>query len=128
MRPQSGRIFLYTKIQIKEVIILSKIKLKETKKDIKVLDKAQNVSAHMKNAFIRSKDNAQKAGSKEQHNSPSDYATDNITEKGKQTVENSVRNLKNPHKKASENANRAKENFQKSRQHMNEVKKAIKSC
>ena len=106
---------------------MSKIKLKETKKDIKVLDKAQDVSAHMKNAFIRSKDGAEKAGSKEQHNSPSDYATDNITEKGKQAVDSSIRNLKNPHKKAAENIGKAKENFQKSRQHMNEVKKTFRN-
>jgi len=106
---------------------LSKIKLKETKKDIKVLDKAQDVSAHMKNAFIRSKDGVEKAGSKEQHNSPSDYATDNITEKGKQAVDSSIRNLKNPHKKATENVSKAKENFQKARQQMNEVKKTFRN-
>ena len=62
---------------------MSKIKLKETKKDIKILDKAGDVFVHMKDAFIRSKDGAEKTGSKEQHNSPSDYATNNITEKGK---------------------------------------------
>jgi len=106
---------------------LSKIKLKETKKDIKVLDKAQDVSAHMKNAFIRSKDGVEKAGSKEQHNSPSDYATDNITEKGKQAVDSSIRNLKNPHKKATENIGKAKENFQKARHQMSEVKKTFRN-
>jgi len=56
---------------------LSKIKFKETQKETKELDKAQDISVHMKNAFVRSKDGVEKAGSKEQYNSQSDYAMDN---------------------------------------------------
>ena len=38
---------------------MSKIKTRETVKDIKILDKSAEVSRHMKDAFIRAKDTAE---------------------------------------------------------------------
>ncbi len=104
---------------------MSKIKTREVVKDIKVLDKTQDVGTHMKNAFVRSKESAEHTQSPE-HNSPSDYATDKVSGKVKETAEHSINHLKNPHQKASENINKAKDNFQKTRQHMNEVKNSFK--
>jgi hypothetical protein len=54
-----------------------KIKTRESIKDIKVLDKSSNIADKMKNAYIRTKDEAQQT-QKSEHNSPSEYATDNV--------------------------------------------------
>jgi hypothetical protein len=62
-----------------EVKLLSdKIKTREIVKDIKMIDKAGNVADKMKNAYIRTKDEAQHTQQSE-HSSPSDYATDKAT-------------------------------------------------
>jgi hypothetical protein len=56
---------------------MSKIKTRETVKDIKVLDKAGEMSKHMKDAFIRAKDTAENLSDDGQI-SPSEYAEDKI--------------------------------------------------
>lgn len=56
---------------------MSEIKTRETVKDIKVLDKAGEVSKHMKDAFIRAKDTAENLSDDGQI-SPSEYAEDKI--------------------------------------------------
>ena len=56
---------------------MSKIKTRETVKDIKILDKSAEVSRHMKDAFIRAKDTAENLSDDGQI-SPSEYAEDKI--------------------------------------------------
>ena len=56
---------------------MSKIKTRETVKNIKVLDKSAEVSRHMKDAFIRAKDTAENLSDDGQV-SPSEYAEDKI--------------------------------------------------
>ena len=55
-----------------------KIKTREIIKIIKIIDKAGNVADRMKNAYIRTKDEAQHTQQSE-HISPSEYASDNTT-------------------------------------------------
>ena len=72
---------------------MKKIKTKQTKKDIKVLDKTIDVTRRAKNAYIRTKERSEQLG----HNDDSnyvDYADDivsdgakNITRKGEHTAE-----------------------------------------
>lgn len=55
-----------------------KIKTREIIKDVKILDKTENATNKMKNAYIRTKDEAQQTQEPE-NESPSEYATDNAT-------------------------------------------------
>ena len=55
-----------------------KIKTRKFTKDIKSIDKSANIADKMKNAYIRTKDEAQHTQQSE-HSSPSDYATDKAT-------------------------------------------------
>ncbi len=63
----------------------NKIKTREGVKDIKIFDKTVNAADKMKNAYIRTKDEAQ-YGQQVESESPSEYATDNTT----RGVENAV--------------------------------------
>ena len=56
---------------------MSKIKTKETVKDIRVFDKAGDVTRHMKDAFIRAKDTTENLSDDGQV-SPSEYAEDKV--------------------------------------------------
>ena len=95
---------------------MSKIKTKETVKDIKVLDKAADVSRHMKDAFIRAKDKAENL-SDDGKISPTEYAEDNIKYAAEDVVEDTGRAVSSGTKKA---VNKGKEAY---RQHR-EFKKA----
>ena len=104
---------------------MAKIKTRETVKDIKVFDRAADVSTHMKDAFIKSKDTAEQTQDSG-YNNPENYATDHVTDNARGTAEQAANKLKNPHKKASENVNKAKRNFQDAKRHMNDAKNAVK--
>ena len=62
-----------------------KIKTRDIVKDIKVIDKAGNAADRMKNAFIRTKDEAQHTQQSE-HSSPTEYASDNATHSAENIV------------------------------------------
>ena len=62
-----------------------KIKTREIIKDIKILDKTGNATNKMKNAYIRTKDEAQQMQEPE-NESPSEYATDNTTRSSENVV------------------------------------------
>lgn len=64
---------------MKEVRKLKEIKTKSTIKDIKILDKTTDVSRRAKNAYIRTKQQAQQTQQPE-HNSYTEYAEDKIKE------------------------------------------------
>ena len=90
------------------------IKTREIIKDIKVLDKAADVSERSKNAFIKSKDSAEET-QQSRHSSPSEYAADTYTDKTRAAAvgaAHGVKNrLKNPHQKVQNNLEKAKNHF-----------------
>ena len=87
------------------------IKTRETRRDIKVLDKSVDLSKRMKDTFVRTKERAE--GRREPGgSSPTDYAIDSIQEKSKDSVDLAINRLPNPRKKAAENIERAKGFFQ----------------
>ena len=88
---------------------MSSIKTREKVKDIKAIDKAATAAHHMKDAYVRTKDSAERTQVSE-HNSPSDYAIDRI----KNTAEDT----------ASETAHQAKKQGGKA---LNKVKEAHRS-
>ena len=67
---------------------MREIKTKSTIKDIKALDKAADVSRRAKNAYIRTKEQAEQTQQPE-HNSFIDYAEDKVKE-GTETVTREV--------------------------------------
>jgi len=91
------------------------IKTKITIKDIKILDKAADVSTHAKDTFIRSKDTAEQT-QKSGYNSPVDYATEKISGgvelAAGASVQKTAHHFKNPQKNVAESVNKAKEHFQ----------------
>ena len=98
------------------------IKTRAAVKDIKVLDRTANIGARMKNAFIRSKQSAE-ATQEPPHNSPSEYATDRVTGGAKDAAHSAMHRLKNSHKKATQNINRAKQHFQEARRQLPKQRK-----
>lgn len=104
---------------------VAKIKTRETVKDIKVFDRTANISKHMKDTFIKSKDTAEQTQDSGEQ-SPENYASDKAMGSAERVTHKAVGNLKNPHKKASANISKTKENLQKSKQHIAEVKNAVK--
>lgn len=57
---------------------MSKIKTRETVKNIKTLDKAAAAGEHMKNALIRTKDTAENLSTDDRRGSPSQYAEEKV--------------------------------------------------
>lgn len=68
---------------------MSKIKLRPKATNIKVLDKTKDISRHMKNALIKSKDKAEESQQSTQYN-PYTYATDSISHKTKNISTNTA--------------------------------------
>lgn len=101
---------------------MSNIKTKTTVKDIKILDKAASGTAHVKNAFIHSKESVESTQDP-QHSSVSEYASDNISGKAQGATNKALHHFGNPHKKATENTNKAKEHFREARQNLPKQRK-----
>ena len=101
---------------------MSKIKTKNTIKDIKRLDKAANIGVRMKNAFIRSKKTAESTQEPE-HHSGTEYATTRVSAGVRGIADKAASQLTNSHKTAATNVNKAKEQFQKVRQQSPKARK-----
>lgn len=101
---------------------MDKIKTREKVKDIKVFDRAADVSTHIKNTFVKSKDTAEQT-QESGHNSPSEYATENISGGARNTAEQAAHHLKNPHKKATDNWDKAKQNLQEAKRQLPKERK-----
>ncbi|MDR3345064.1 MAG: hypothetical protein LBT21_05695 [Oscillospiraceae bacterium] len=95
------------------------IKTRAAVKDIKLLDKAASGTAHVKNAFVKSKDAAVAADRQAEQaqdtgqRSPREYATDKVSGGVKDVTQEAAHRLKKPQTKARENVNKAKEQFNK---------------
>lgn len=97
------------------------IKTRTVIKDIKLLDKAASGTAHVKDAFIRSKQSAENTQDP-QHHSANEYASDNMTG-ARNVAEGAANRLKNPHKKAADNVNKAKEHFKEAKRQLPKQRK-----
>lgn len=105
---------------------MSRIKIREVTRDIKVFDRAADVSTHMKNTVVKSKSVAESADRQAEqtqdtgHSSPSEYASDTITNRGKKLAQGAADgvkdNLRHPQQKA-------RQNFEKAKGHFDDVKK-----
>ncbi|MDR1410548.1 MAG: hypothetical protein LBJ12_09905, partial [Oscillospiraceae bacterium] len=102
------------------------IKTKHTIKDIKLLDKAASGTAHVKNAFIKSKDAAEDT-QQATHSTAEGYATDKMTGAAKSTAQETAGRAKdffrNPRQKAKRNVEKAKEHFAEVRRQTPEARK-----
>ncbi len=87
------------------------IKTRTAVKDIKILDKAANLSSRMKNTMVRTKERAEETR-EPRSDSPSEYAVDSIQDKAQGAVSDAVHRLPNPRTEARENISRAKGHFQ----------------
>lgn len=62
---------------------MGKIKLRNTDRDIKVLNRSSNMSKHMKNAYIKARDRVEESRNKEE-NAHNNYATEMVSGKAKE--------------------------------------------
>ena len=100
----------------------NEIKTRTIVKNIKGIDKAADVSAHMKNTFVKSKNSAEQTQDTG-YNSSSEYAADHMTNGAKNMAAEAEYRLKNPHEKLKENVRKAKEQFKIARQQALKVRK-----
>jgi hypothetical protein len=99
------------------------IKTKTTVKDIKLLHKTVSGTAHMKNAFIRSKTTAEETQS-QGGGTPESYASDKVTSGAQNISQSAANRLRHTKAKAAENLNKAKEQFKTARQQAPKARKA----
>ncbi len=112
---------------------MKQIKTRPATRDIKVLDKAANLSSRMKNAAVKSKSAAEAASHEAEqtqdagHASPTAYASDTAISSAKTTTEKATQTLrKNPVKQASANMEKARQNVQELRRQVGNIKDAVK--
>ena len=78
---------------------MAEIKTRNTKKDIKIFDKASTVGDKMKSTYVRTKNNAENLAD-DGHNSPTDYAENNIRSAVENVTKDTARGVKNTTKSA----------------------------
>ncbi len=105
---------------------MAKIKTRDTEKDIKIFDRTADITTHMKNIFVKSKDTAEQT-QEPGYNAPESYATDTTSGLMQDTAERATHKLKNPVQKASKNINQVKQNFQDAKRYISNAKNTIKN-
>lgn len=85
--------------ELKGAISMADIKTRNTKKDIKIFDKASTVGDKMKSTYVRTKNNAENLAD-DGHNSPTDYAENNIRSAVENVTKDTARGVKNTTKSA----------------------------
>jgi hypothetical protein len=110
------------------------IRTRSTIRDIKVFDRAADVGKHMKDVVVRTKgavEFADKGAGRTQdtgYGSPSEYASDSVTQGARSAADKATRGLRgNPVKKASENINKAKANIGEAKRQFGEVRNTVKN-
>ena len=93
------------------------IKTRSAVKGIKVLDKPANLSKRMKDSLVRTKEKAEETQTS-RHASPSEYATDNVSNTAQGAARETVHHLPNPVTKARDNLDRAGRHFQEVKRQM----------
>jgi hypothetical protein len=105
------------------------IKTRKKGRDIKAINKTVNLSARMKNAYIRTKKTAAGRQQPPRHSSPAEYASGKIQNTAQGAANQAIRRLRNPHQKARANISRAKKHFQEVRLQMpNERKRSAEQA
>jgi cell wall-associated NlpC family hydrolase/lipopolysaccharide export LptBFGC system permease protein LptF len=99
------------------------IKIKHTVKDIKLLDKAASGTAHVKNAFVKSKDAAEST-QQAAHDKAENYASDKMEGGAKSAAQEAASRFKHPQTKARQNAEKAKEHFAEAKRNLPGQRKA----
>lgn len=112
---------------------MRKIKGRGTEKNIKVFDRAADVSTHMKNAAVKSKSAVEAADRQAEqtqdtgYTSPSEYAAERVSGGARATEERAGGALrKNPVKKASENIDKTKKKVHEVRRQAGNIKDSVK--
>jgi hypothetical protein len=99
------------------------IKTKHTVKDIKLLDKAASGTAHVKNAFVKSKDEA--VGTQQTtHDNAETYASDKMSGGAKSAAQEAANRFKHPQNKVKQNVDKAKEHFAEAKRNLPKQRKA----
>ena len=112
---------------------MGNIKGRDTVKNIKVFDRAADVSTHMKNAAVKSKSAMEAVDRQAEqtqdtgYSSPTEYAADKFSGGVRHTAELAGDTLrKNPVKKAAENIDKARKNVHEVRRQVNNIRRAVK--
>jgi len=100
------------------------IKTRNVIKDIKVFDRAADVSTNMKNSIVKTKSTAEKTQDSG-YSSPSEYASDTASNRAQDVAHGVKDRLGNPHKKAQQNINKAKDHFKNAKQNLPKQRKQV---
>lgn len=109
---------------------MADIKTKNTKKDIKIFDKASTVGDKMKDSYIRTKNNADNLAD-DGHNSPTEYAENNIRSAVEDVTKDTARGVKNTTKSAYKKGReiyRNHKDMKQAKQSVDDVRRTTKSA
>ena len=109
---------------------MADIKTKNTKKDIKIFDKASTVGDKMKDSYIRTKNNAENLAD-DGHNSPTDYAENNIRSAVEDVTKDTARGVKNTTKSAYKKGRelyRTHKDIKQAKRSVDDVKQTVRSA
>ena len=108
---------------------MADIKTRNTKKDIKIFDKASTVGDKMKDSYIRTKNNAENLAD-DGHNSPTEYAENNIRSAVEGITKDTTRGVKNTTKSAYKKGRelyRTHKDIKQAKQSLDNAKKTVKN-
>lgn len=108
---------------------MADIKTRNTKKDIKIFDKASTVGDKMKDTYIRTKNNAENLAD-DGHNSPTEYAENNIRSAVEDVTKDTARGVKNTTKSAYKKGRelyRTHKDIKQAKRSLDNGKKAVKT-
>ena len=109
---------------------MADIKTKNTKKDIKIFDKASTVGDKMKDSYIRTKNNAENLAD-DGHNSPTEYAENNIRSAVEDVTKDTARGVKNTTKSAYKKGRelyRTHKDIKQAKRSVDDVKQTVKTA
>ena len=109
---------------------MADIKTKNTRKDIKIFDKASTVGDKMKDSYIRTKNNAENLAD-DGHNSPTEYAENNIRSAVEDVTKDTARGVKNTTKTAYKKGRelyRTHKDIKQAKRSVDDVKQTVKTA
>ena len=109
---------------------MADIKTRNTKKDIKIFEKASTVGDKMKDSYIRTKNNAENLAD-DGHNSPTEYAENNIRSAVEDVTKDTARGVKNTTKSAYKKGRelyRTHKDVKQAKQSIDSAKQTIKTA
>lgn len=109
---------------------MADIKTKNTRKDIKIFDKASTVGDKMKDSYIRTKNNTENLAD-DGHNSPTEYAENNIRSAVEDVTKDTARGVKNTTKSAYKKGRelyRTHKDIKQAKRSVDDVKQTVRSA